>query len=582
MPYSKASESDREFIIDDLDYLHTVVRQKLISDPDLARYVNELLLIPSQEQIFIYHDKDGMPKITLAQWGCSLPRSRRGFDPLGLIIEERKKTHTPVVVVVKWTDNEPVANKPFKFSYKYSVIDKPTDQDGLMRIGMLKNGAEFTIADAVDPSICSETFEVIPDKKLYTITIPYYTSVEVNVIDQLDQPVAGCDIKAQHGNDEDKEFTTNEQGVFKIEKILYDKNPLTLFLLPEGKINKGYNLARDPNKLVFRIYRTIHRDASITVINTTDNKPVANRVLKVKYNGVEKELATGSEGAVLLEGLELDTTITVTDAEDQYNYKDFTVNLDNNEFIFPVELPEILNPVIKVVNKKDNTPVGAYPLKVKTGDNEQELYSKREGIIPLNNIKAGVKIRVTDVNDPYNNAEYTIDSDNVELIFPVELPELVSPRIKVINKADDTIVEAYPLKVTIGGEEQLMHSNREGLVLLEPMKKDETISVVDGNNPYNNTEYDVDDEEEEYIFTVELPVEKMVKIKLIDLNKEVMPNHLIDIIVNGVVYKKTTDEEGRVSLPASLFTHGQKIKVEVLLTEEERRKKKKSKTNKQQ
>jgi hypothetical protein len=587
VPYSKVSDSDKEFVDDDLHYIHTTIRQKLNADPAISAYAKYLLIIPSQEQIFVYHDEDGLPKVTLAQWGFSLPRDGLGFDPLGLIMEERKKTHTLVTVAVKWTDNEPVDNKEFKFKYKYSDIKKTTNKDGLMKLGLLKNGTQFTITDPIDPELCTETFEVIADQTLYNIVIPFYTSVEIKVVDQLDMPVPGSNIKMQHG-DESSTFTTNDKGEFKIDKILFDNNPLTLFLLPECKINKEYRLNRKPNKIVLKIYRSITQDVQITVVNKADNKPVPDHPIKVKFDNIEKKLSspplwggaggeviTDIDGIVTLSEIEINTKITVTDSNDQYNYKDFTVDINNHEFVFPVEFPETISATIKAVNKKNNTPVRAYPLKVKIGNIEQELYTNSEGIIALNDIEQTGTIRVTDGKDPFNNAEFTIDANNSEYIFPIVFPEALNPHIKVVNKADNTILEAYPLKITIDDNEQTMYSNREGIVLLDPMEKNKTITVVDGNNPYNNAEYTTDPDTDEFVFLVELPTEKTVKIKLIDLNKNIMPNRPLDIIINGVVYQKTTDDEGRVSLPASLFTHGKKVKIQVPIIENDQKVKEK-------
>jgi hypothetical protein len=563
VPYNRISEADREFIIDDLDYLHTAVRQKIAADPELKRFVNELLVIPAQEQIFVYHDVLGMPKITLAQWGCSLPRSPHGFDPIGLIIKERKKTHTRVTLAIQWTGGDAAANIPFQFSYKYSVLEKNSEDDGLAHLGLLKNGTKFTVVDINKPAMFDFTFEVIPDQTVYTIVIPYYTSVEVRIIDQLKQAVAGCNIRAMHGDDHYNVYVADEHGKFRIERILHDDRPLILSFLPDNKINREYILTRKHNNLVFEIYRTITGIARINVVNRLNNTPVADHIIKIKSPADTIEAASDSVGVVALNAMEAGTLLTVTDASDEYNYKDFTVEAGDNEFIFPIELPIMLTPHITTVNKKNNSLVGAYPLKVKIAGVEREMYSNREGIIALGNIEQGVKISVTDSNDQYNNAEFVVNINSAEFIFPVELPEIFTLRILVVNKNDMTTpVDAYPVKVNIADNAQEMFSNRDGIITLGDMKKDIVVSLIDGNNPYNNMEFTTDAETHEYIFAVEPPVGKTVRIKLIK-NKEIMPNHIIDVVINGTRYKRTTDEEGKISLPESLFTHGKKVKVEI-------------------
>jgi hypothetical protein len=492
---------------------------------------------------------------------------------VGLILEERKKTHTMANFSIKWTNGEPAANIGFKFAYKYSVVEKTTDAGGLARLGLLKHGAEFTVSGIAGAAAFEETFEVVPEQTLYSIVIPYYTSAEVKVIDQLKQPVAGCEVRTIHAGD-DRTCTSDEQGEFRIDKILHDDNPLILSLLPGNKINKEYILEREQNRLTFEIYRIITGNVHIKVVNKFDNKPVAGHVIRVKpVDSKENEFTADEEGTVTIAGIERSTCLTVTDASDKYNYKDFTVNADNEEFVFPVELPVILSPYIRVVNRKDKIPAGAYPLKVKTGDNEQELYSNREGIVAFEGgLEQGVKILVTDANDRYNNAEFTVVADNLELVFEVELPEDLSLRIKVVNRSDGEPAGAYPLKVRIDDSEQELYSNREGIVILNQLKKDAKLSIVDGNNPYNNAEFTFDaDDTGEYLFPVELPEEKMVKINFVySKNRGIVPGHIVDVIINGVHYKRTTDEEGKISLPASLFTHGKKVKVKIPVTGDDR------------
>jgi hypothetical protein len=582
VPYSKIPEADAEFVADDLHYLHTVVRRKIVADPEMTKYADKLLVVPSQEQIFVYHDASGLPKITLAQWGCALPRSRQGFDPLGLIVEERKKTHTPADIAFRWTNGEPATNIRFRFSYKYSVFEKTADAAGIAHLGLLKNGSAFTISDVMEPASFDETVEVVPEQTLYTVVIPFYTSVEVKVIDQLNLPVAGCDIRTLHNGD-DRIYSTGEQGEFRIDRILHDNNPLILFLSPDNRLNAEYILKREHNELVFNIYRTVTVQPLITVINKNDGKPVAGHTVKITVGGEEKEYTTGSEGAVRMDAIETPAKLTVTDASDTFNSKDFTVGADSEEFIFTIDLPLILEPHIKTVNRKNNAPVGAYPLKVKIDGNEQELFSNREGILALAEVKQGSKILIVDGNDPFNSAEFTIDAGSEEYVFPVDLPEIFTLHIKVVDREDMTTpVGAYPLKVKIDGNEQELFSNREGLVLLDRMKKDLAIAITDGNNPYNNIEFTTDDGMGEYLFAVDLASKKTVKIRLLNINREIMSNHIIDVIIKGVHYKRTTGDDGSISLPASLFTHGEKIKVEFPVTENDVRKKKKEKKRKKQ
>ena len=401
--FDKASDDDKDQAIDELEYLRSEIKRKFETDPQLSTYKDNLLIIPNENCIFLYKDNKGQTKVILTQWGCKNPRSKMDFNPIGKIVNTPRPNRTKVEVLVKWSDGEMAANKTFWFFNQYQGRQVSTDKESRIYLGVLKNGIQFTIADTNDRSGFEETLEVIPDQNLYTIVFPYFTSAEVMVINQLDQPVTDCEIKAVH-NEEENVYKSDENGKFNISKILYNNKPLILTLNDNDEVSHEYTLERDTNKLKFKIHQTITR-----------------------------------------------------------------------------------NPKIRVINKKDNTSVSEYTVKVKISENsEADKKSDLDGFIVIPNIELDTKIIITDSNDKYNNKEYIVRLDENEFLFPVELPE-----------------------------------------------------------------------------------EKFVRIKLLNLKGDFMPDHPIDVIIHGKVYNKTTDSEGYVTFPQKMFKHGKKIKVEIPLIENE-------------
>jgi hypothetical protein len=498
--YAHASDDDKADVAEELEYLHTVVRGKLATDPFFSHIAKDLLKVPGQEKIFYCRDSSDKVHVTLAEWGCIPLRERPEFDPLPRIIAEPRKDRTYVEVLITWSDGEIAAKRPFWYFYGNNTHKKETTKDGKIPFGHKRNGTSFVIALTPDRTGHEETVEVVAGKNLYPLVFPYFTAADVKVIDQLDNPVVNGDIKVTH-NGEEKVYNTGETGAFDIPQILYDKTPLKLTLVGDDSQTAEFFPEREENHFVFKIKRLITRNPHIRVINRKDGQLVPEYPLKINAGETEASLVSNSEGIVVLNPLELNTVFTVTDSNDPYNHKEFTVDVEGNEFDFPVDISVTFRPEITVVNRANGEVVGAYPLKIRKEATEQEYFTNRDGVVQLEETVEGAKLFVTDGRNAYNNTEYTVDSDN-----------------------------------------------------------------------------------QAFTFLIDVEKEKTVRIKLLDIDKSIMPHHPMNVIVGEQVFSRTTDENGYVILPQSAFEHPsfkkrkmgifkQKVRVEIPLSDVIKKKK---------
>jgi hypothetical protein len=392
--YPQLSEDGKELVADEIQYLKTNIREKISTDPQLAPYIDDILNVPDEDRIFVCFDEVGLPKVTLAEWGCTKYKSKRDFNPLGRIVEQPKKNHTQVDVHIAYSDGSVYAQRPVFFFYKDRVRQMDTDEKGLIRLGLLKNDSEFTLSPSSEITSFAHTIKVTAGQTSYQVIFPYFTSANVKVIDQLNQSVINVEINVT-SSDMEKIFTTDGDGAFVIENIVLDNIPLKLSLSSNTGISQAYLLKKEGNDLIFKITRIIKRNPVILVVNRKNKEIVADYMLKINIEESERELKSNADGLIILGEQKLNTKIIVTDTNSAYNYMEFVVTIEDNIWQFPVDFPEEKFVRVKLLNVKGKF-IPNHPIDIII---QGKVYSRTtdvEGyvILPENLFKHGEKVKV--------------------------------------------------------------------------------------------------------------------------------------------------------------------------------------------
>lgn len=240
-----------------------------------------------------------------------------------------------------------------------------------------------------------------------------------------------------------KELKTNNEGIYHFNNLKVGET----YLLKDLKSGREFNLVVREGQSLYEFDVTDY--TSIDVRATFDGEPLANESLTIDYNGKSIPLYTDENGMAQLqvalhEGLPFNGSM-----RDQT--QSGTLAASGNTLVFafesekPVEEepptppvpPTLFYPHLLVMG--DEGFIGAnYPVTVEYDGLITSYTSDANGIIPLPQMESGKTMRVTDVLNPENIADYTLDSNQEEYVFHVPYePKTENQDIKVMVRDKD-------------------------------------------------------------------------------------------------------------------------------------------------
>lgn len=348
--YSKAGEHEKEEATALIQELHQSIRKKVENDPEIGGIVDQLLMVPSEEEILIFNDL-GKITVTLVKWGCRSNAASQGISPIGKIVELPVKDQVSVEVIATYSDGVLAANTELNFQYKGEVKTFTTNDEGHMQLGLLRYNSSFTISDPQTNE--AVPVQVLEDKTQYEVTIPYYTDYSVHVINQLGEVMSQYEVNAEYSNGFSKN-TSNESGDFTLEHVLVDQNPLRLISSDNANITQEYTLDRDDRLLTFEIKERIAGDISVKVVDSSGGI-LAGYPLQVQLGGTSKDYRSNEEGMIFLVDVELqeEVTILVKDSKNHENVREYFASRESHHFVFEAD-PKFVT--IKLIDHK-NRPI---------------------------------------------------------------------------------------------------------------------------------------------------------------------------------------------------------------------------------
>ena len=281
-PYALSTEEEKDLIAEEIRLKRASVGEKIGRVAELAAFTDQILNVPSENQIFYDSADDGM-KVILAQWGCVQYRAKRDFNTLGKLVDRPKTNHTLVEVLVQYSDKSLARNKPFFFFYRDVEKEFRTNEEARKSFGLLKNELQFSIATTPDHSKDEVQLTVIPGQTLYMAEFPLYTDAKVHVVNQLNEIVAKCSLKWACGSSTGAALS-NDLGDFTLQELKLDGSPLRISLQENDQIFTEYQLQQQGNEFIFTIESTIHRNPVIRVVDK-QGQPVAGYPVVVKKIG---------------------------------------------------------------------------------------------------------------------------------------------------------------------------------------------------------------------------------------------------------------------------------------------------------
>ena len=302
------------------------------------------------------------------------------------------------------------------------------------------------------------------------------------------------------------------------------------------------------------------------LVQYTNGNNAGNKFFFIDFLDHETREKTNDEGIFRRGRGKLGTSFTAYDKKggERVWEKEFVVT-QGGSYIYRV--PLLVNCTVRITDQKD-APVPGAALLFTASDGEKEYQSDGSGAIKIEDAEAGTGLKVTEKDNEGNTKTYSITSeDPQEFVFTIKRPYTLSPVIKVVDKNND-LLPGYKLVHELTNTE--MVANGAGEIKFNSIEEGTVIGLYNPQNMINRMQYLVNDEGP-FMFRVEEPEVKMVKVRLVDHKRNPMKNIAIDFLYGGKVQSGITNEAGFCVLPYDGFTHGEKVKVRAHLSADARK-----------
>lgn len=450
--YSATSEEDKDEVSDILQDYKEQILPKLKHDRELGGIANELFIVPAENDIYVGKREDGSIAVKLTRWACRKSRGETNNDPLYAIVNRPKSNHFPAQIRIRYSDGSLYAQMPFIFTYRDRVKSFKTNQDGDYSLGLLKKEVEFSIQQSETATETIHYFTMSEEQQLYEAVFPYKINFNIEVIDQKGATVPNVAINVDYDNYHRK-HTSDSEGNITISDIELTTAQLVLTETEQSDNQQTFELNKETNTIIFKVYRKYLANALVKVIDEND-EPISDYPLSIDLGEKQLDGQTNSIGVVNLGRLEVVQQIIVNTENES---KTFEVKEGDNEFILKITLPLPPPPEmvqVKLINHK-NEPLPNIPMTFNIGKEEHHEITDENGVCHFEKStftdkgKVNVKITTKKKNgkDKLYNKAFTFDSNQLEYVIKLKkrrwlwLLLLLLPLLLLVQCEKDVTVE---------------------------------------------------------------------------------------------------------------------------------------------
>jgi hypothetical protein len=336
--YTLASEEQKNEISDQLHLLAEKIKPKLLQDPDLAHQIEEIFRFPDEAKVFFYESDQGEVVPIITQWGCKPALGGGDSNPFIKIVERPRDDHTRITLNARYSYGAQYAKKNILFAYKdRKPKELYTDEEGRVYLGYIKQGEHFAVTDGDDMDLTrAQTFTCQSEETLEAI-FPYYLDLQVQVVNQRQEPQAQKEIWVTHQGNKSL-HTTDEQGQFKVERLLLTEDSLLLQSKDDEAIQQSYELSPESESLTFVLQERFYGEVELLVRNDQD-EAIPNYGLNLQIDGKTQQVSSSETGSIKLGKIPAEVDIRVQEAPPEVNAQSFQVAEGKNQFIVRVNPP---------------------------------------------------------------------------------------------------------------------------------------------------------------------------------------------------------------------------------------------------
>lgn len=453
--YANIAEEDKDEISDILQDYKERILPKLQQDQELGSIASQLLIVPSASDIYVGKKIDGSFAIKLTKWACKDVRGENNNDPLYVIVNRPKSNHFPAQVRIRYSDGSLYAQMPFVFTYKDRVKTFKTNQDGDYPLGLLKKEVGFSIQQSETATDTIHHFTMSEEQQIYEAVFPYKINFNIQVVDQKGTTVPNVALNIDYDNFHRQETADND-GKIAITDFELTRAQLVLTETEQSDNQQTFDLNKETNTIIFKVYRKYLGNALVKVINESD-EPVSDYPLSIGLGDEQLDRQTNSAGIVDLGRLEVGQQVVVN-GENQS--KTFEVEEGENEFVLRITTPETPPPpppeivTIKLINHK-NEPLPNIPMTFNIGGQEYQEVTDENGVCHFTKnsftdkekIKVKIQTKKKNGKEKIYNKVFTFNGNQLEYVIKLKkrrwfwLLLLLLPLLLLIQCEKDVTVE---------------------------------------------------------------------------------------------------------------------------------------------
>ena len=401
-----------------------------------SRGIEYVLTIPDMSFVFYTEKNSGEDssmehrfKLLITGWACkfSALKDDTGDDSLRKRIFEASNMHQNVIVKMLGVDGEPLSGKSFSYRYNNTAeCDKVSDSNGVINQGICVVGSTLYYTYKETNQTCS--IKVQKNIEEYTIVFAPQVKVELNVVNQYDEPMPALNVDFDYGNVH-YSLKTDGRGYVAIDELLYtDQNLLISVNIPEYNVSETYRVENPLTSIaiVVTVPERIERFLQILM----DDQPIEG--YSIKFSGdVNGIYASDNTGMISLSKLVAGSKFT---AESIHNgiIKDYVVEEGKNTYIFAVSSPKGFACKLKFIKERSLDPIEGVAAEIKYGESLLSKISDINGEVVLDDMFAGTVLEVLPegLQSPIT---VTIEEGKYEYIIKLPEPVTVDCYLKVVR-----------------------------------------------------------------------------------------------------------------------------------------------------
>lgn len=238
-PISQATPPQRMAASDIIARLSAALtRAAIVSNPKM------LLSVPDESCIYYRQRPSGDVEIVISQWGYRKIGGSSSVNNISLLINgpDDGRERTDLNLLLRWSDETPLADTDVKVGIYGSDFEKKTDAQGVVHLGTVSSGERFTVDVEGQQTVALRTDTSSHE---YVVTFPWKVDARITCVDTKDNPVQTTVNVNGHPTQ------TDAEGVCEIKDITLEKDG-AITVDYQGLDSQKFPLKRDSGLNDFR------------------------------------------------------------------------------------------------------------------------------------------------------------------------------------------------------------------------------------------------------------------------------------------------------------------------------------------